>query len=397
MLSLYCRLQILSLTHRRLILEANLNLEYPTATEYLSSQYQSCPKLHSFSWLIENYLHSTMFSLLFPLYSLLHQPSQPPSSRGSYSQPNHVFLSQRIVMEIGTADSFKLAGDGFLRRRLLPLALLIILFTANSAGATDTESESLNSRPLATSIINDGLFKNWNLGVGLTAYRIPDYNGSSHSTNIFTPTPYLSYRGKFVKVTNGKITGTLFSSQRWFLNISADGSPPIKSDKNTARSGMPDLDPVLEVGPAIEYYIFKKPRNSSSLYLDIPLRAGIATDLTDLHSIGWISNPRIKYDVRLSLWKLRFGIGPTYATEAFYDYYYGIKTRYASETRNAYETNSGYGGMRYSFGFSRPINDFRFSGYIRIIDLSGANFRSSTLVESRHPVLAGLSIIWIFY
>jgi len=314
----------------------------------------------------------------------------------SQNQPSPVVFSQRLMMKIGAAEPLRWECSRFLRRLLLPLTLLITLFTANSAGATDIDNESLTNSPLATSINHD-LFKNWTLGVGLTAYRIPDYNGSSHSTNIFTPTPYLSYRGKFVKVTNGRITGTLFSSQRWFLNISADGSPPIKSDKNAARSGMPDLDPVLEVGPAIEYYIFKKSRNFSNLYLDIPLRAGITTDFTHLHSIGWISNPRIKYDVRLAHWKLRFGVGPTYATEVFYDYYYGIKARYASETRNTYETNSGYGGMRYSFGFSRPINDFRFSGYVRIIDLSGANFRSSALVESRQSVLAGLSMIWIFY
>lgn len=238
---------------------------------------------------------------------------------------------------------------------------------------------------------------NWDLGLGVTAYRIPDYNGSNHFTRILSPFPYIAYRGQFVKFSNGKITGTLFSSEHWFLNVSADGSPPINSDDNTARAEMPDLDPVIEVGPALEYYFFKRGSSQPNIYLDIPFRAGIATDLSSAHSIGWLSNPRIKYELHAGQWKLRFGAGPTYATHNFYDYYYGVKLRYETTHRERYAPRSGYGGMRYSFGFSRPINQFRLGGYFRIIDLSGASFRSSPLIETKRSVLAGLTFAWIIY
>ncbi|PCJ21975.1 MAG: hypothetical protein COB04_02015 [Gammaproteobacteria bacterium] len=239
--------------------------------------------------------------------------------------------------------------------------------------------------------------KTWDVGVGFTAYSIPDYHGSKHSTRIFTPHPYLAYHGKFIKLNDGKVSGTLFSSPQWFLNISADGSPPINSDDNPARNGMPDLDPVLEIGPSIEYYFHKKTSDRPKLYLEFPFRAGIATSLSRVDSIGWISNPRLKYEINLQQWKLRFGVGPSFATRAFYNYYYGISTQFATEARAAYKSRGGYGGMRYSVGFRRPINDFLFGGYLRVSDLTGARFKSSPLVETKRSVLAGLSITWIFY
>lgn len=252
---------------------------------------------------------------------------------------------------------------------------------------------------LLTASIGQGQNKhnNWDLGIGLTAYSIPDYYGSKHSTRIFSPFPYIVYQGEYLSLKNGRVSGTLFSSTRWNLSLSADGSPPIKSDKNNARANMPDLDFVGEIGPAIEYYFLDHETKYRKLFLEIPLRNGITTDLKRAQSIGWISNPRVKYHFRLNQWKLRIGLGPSFATKRFYNHYYGVDEAFQTPSRDTYASSGGYGGMRYSFGFSRVFGEFSFGGYLRWIDLSGAAFRQSPLLEDNNSLLAGVSLSWIFY
>jgi hypothetical protein len=46
--------------------------------------------------------------------------------------------------------------------------------------------------------------------------------------------------------------GILFQPERMQMNLSADGGVPVKSDRNSARRGMPNLDPTLQIGPALE-------------------------------------------------------------------------------------------------------------------------------------------------
>ena len=236
----------------------------------------------------------------------------------------------------------------------------------------------------------------WDLGIGLTHFNIPDYNGSDNITTITTPFPYIVYTGKLFRVKDGSVQSVLFSSERLYLGLSGDGTPPVSSDKNTVRSQMPNLDPVLELGPSLEYYLSISNNRQSLLFLELPLRTAIATDLKSTQHIGWVTNPRIKYHFQHGKWRFRLGAGPGFANNNYYQYYYGVSPEFETQTRPAYEAKSGFGGMHYTSGFGWRHKNIYLGGYVRYIDLSNAVFEPSPLVERNHSLLSGVSIAWIF-
>ena len=236
----------------------------------------------------------------------------------------------------------------------------------------------------------------WDLGIGLTHFNIPDYNGSDNITTITTPFPYVVYTGKLFRVKDGSVQSVLFSSERLFFGLSGDATPPVDSDKNTARLQMPDLDPVLEIGPSLEYYFWISENRYRRLFLELPLRAAVATDLKSSQHIGWVTNPRIKYHFQNGKWRFRLGAGPGFANKNYNQYYYGVTPEFETQTRPAYEAESGFGGMHYTTAFGWRHKNVYFGGYIRYIDLSHAVFEPSPLVERNHSLLSGVSIAWIF-
>ena len=90
----------------------------------------------------------------------------------------------------------------------------------------------------------------WELGAGATVLRLPDYRGSDESRGYVYPLPYFVYRGEFLRLDREGLRGVLIESDRVEFDLSLFGSLPVDSSKNLARAGMPDLDPVLEIGPS---------------------------------------------------------------------------------------------------------------------------------------------------
>jgi hypothetical protein len=178
------------------------------------------------------------------------------------------------------------------------------------------------------------------------------------------------------------------------IDISADGTPPVESENNGARKDMPDLDPVLEVGPAVEYHLWKNAQNT--LFLDIPLRYGLASDFKQTKGIGWVSNPRIKYHFRYEQWRFRAGLGPIYASKRHNNYYYGVGEEFSSAYRPSYSPDQGYSGFLYSLGMQKKQGNFKFDAYFRMVDLTGSERGDSPLVQRNNSLLWGSSITWIF-
>src|SRR5204863_7514407 len=114
-----------------------------------------------------------------------------------------------------------------------PLALLAA--AALAAGATPVTRAQ--PKPL------------WELGLGAGALVFNDYRGADTVHAYPVPVPYLVYRGKFLRSDHNGLRGRLFDQDRVGLNLSVNGTTPVRSD--SARHGMPDLRPTLEVGPPL--------------------------------------------------------------------------------------------------------------------------------------------------
>jgi outer membrane protein len=119
------------------------------------------------------------------------------------------------------------------------------------------------SRLLAPSIVPpspaaDDLPK-WELG--LAVQDSADYRGSDTRTTRASPFPYLIYRGERLRIGR-RLQSILFQDRRLRLSLGAPASPPVGSDTNTARRGVPDLDRGGEIGPLVEYHI-TRPRSGA--------------------------------------------------------------------------------------------------------------------------------------
>lgn len=240
----------------------------------------------------------------------------------------------------------------------------------------------------------------WELGAGLSFLSFSDYIGSTERNNLLLPFPYVTYHSTVLDIDRDSLRSRLFDSERLRLELSLSGSIPVDSDDNATRAGMPDLDPIIEVGPSLQYEVYHHDTNNGRVLLELPLRKALASDFRQVEDVGWISNPNIKYSRREyntdGTWSLEATLGPLFGDEQYHEYFYGVDTRYANADRPAYAADGGYGGWRFSVGFSRRVNDLWYGGFVRYIDISGATFADSPLVEQEHSLIGGLAVAWIF-
>lgn len=238
----------------------------------------------------------------------------------------------------------------------------------------------------------------WEIGAGVAAIDFPHYRGSSERKSYLLPIPYVIYRGDFLKIDRARVRGQFFHSDQIELDVSVNGSVPVKN--NGARHGMSDLDPTFEIGPSLEFMLYRTESNQAQVELRLPVRAVIGTDFSRLHSVGWIFQPLLNLDVQNVFdqpgWNLGTAIGPIYTDRRYNQYFYGIDAQYALPDRPAYTAHGGYAGSQYVVALTKRYPAFWASGFVKLDTLHGAAFEDSPLVKTTHYATVGFAIAWIF-
>jgi hypothetical protein len=134
----------------------------------------------------------------------------------------------------------------------------------------------------------------WEAGAGIAVLNFPDYRGSDERHTLVLPFPYLVYNGEFFKSDRESVRGQFYKDDRFDLHLSANGSIPVDSEDNSARRGMPNLDPTLEIGPNLTVTLLRS--ETMHLNLRFPLRVVIATDLRHARDEGWVFQPQVNVD-----------------------------------------------------------------------------------------------------
>lgn len=237
----------------------------------------------------------------------------------------------------------------------------------------------------------------WEVGAGVFPSTYPAYRGSDDQQYYLLPFPYLVYRGEFLRIDREGMRARLFDTDRVEINISVNGAIPVNSDDSDARSGMPDLDPTLEIGPSLNI-VLARPSDSDTLKLKLPVRSVIATDFGSTEQAGWIFNPHLNLDSRdvFGGWNAGLSVGPVFGNRKYHAYYYEVAPEYATPSRPAYSASGGYSGTLVVASLSRRFEHVWMGGFIRYDNLSGAAFDDSPLVETEHSVMGGFAVAWIF-
>jgi outer membrane protein len=263
-------------------------------------------------------------------------------------------------------------------RRWSPLVLLLII--GNTAPAMAREL------PL------------WEAGLGIGALAAPDYRGADEGRTYVLPIPYFVYYGKRWSVGRSGVRGKLFTGARLSFRVSASLGLPADSSRNSARAGMPDLDPTIEIGPSLHIRLDDRDDKNPSVTLRLPLRAVFATDFSHIKSIGWVFLPNVsvRYKNLWPGWNLGISAGPIFATKDYHDYYYSVRPEFATATRPAFAARGGYSGSGVALTLTKRYDGYWVGGFMRYDDLHGAAFEDSPLVRSSHAFLIGIAFSKIF-
>jgi outer membrane scaffolding protein for murein synthesis (MipA/OmpV family) len=241
----------------------------------------------------------------------------------------------------------------------------------------------------------------WELGVGLGLLQMPDYRGSDENRLYLLPYPYVVYRGDILKIEEQRVSGQIFKSDRISLDFSGYGAVPVKSSNNTARAGMPDLDPTFELGPALKIKLWESKADKYKLDLALPVRALFSMDFPSVSREGWVFGPRINFvkDDLIPDTGLNLGIsaGPMFADSGYNAYFYTVEPAYATAERPAYSAGGGYSGSTLTVGLGKEYKQFIFNAFLSTDFLQGAVFENSPLVKRETSFMSGVSVSWIFF
>jgi outer membrane scaffolding protein for murein synthesis (MipA/OmpV family) len=240
----------------------------------------------------------------------------------------------------------------------------------------------------------------WEAGLGVAGLHFPDYRGSSQSRDYALPAPYFVYRGEFVKADRHGLRGTFFQTDRIDLNLSAGASLPVDSSKNRARAGMPDLRPSVELGPTLDFTMWRAADRHAKLDLRLPVRAAVTVE-SDPRFIGGQFFPHVNLDVHSPFgfagWNLGVLAGAVYTDKRYNRYFYDVRPEHATAGRPAYASpGGGFAGTQFLVALSKRYPDYWIGGFARWDSLRGAEFEDSPLVTSKRYFAAGIGIAWIF-
>jgi len=240
----------------------------------------------------------------------------------------------------------------------------------------------------------------WEAGAGLADVDFATYRGSDRYSNYLLPVPYVVYRGKFLQVDREKIRDLLFKRERTELEISVNGTVPVKTHDNPVRTGMPDLDATLELGPSLNLTLLKSDDGSRKLDLRLPLRYAWGSDFSSVRGVGWLFQPHLNLDLKnipgLPEWKLGLLTGPIFADKNYHQYFYGVDPRYATVSRPTYGARGGYAGMQFLVALSKRYPHYWAGGFVKMDNLDGAVIADSPLVRTKTNLSGGVAISWIF-
>ncbi len=279
-------------------------------------------------------------------------------------------------------------------RTFMKLKTLIILWTilALTVQAASASSDA--------GTVTDGESPLWEFGLFNGYARYPHYRGSDEYTDWAFPIPYLIYRGEIFQADREGIRGIFVKTEHLETNVSFFGNPPVDPD-NRAREGMPEIDALIEFGPAAKWF-FSGRRDDTELFLYTALRAATSVDVDDGGGVaheGWHGLVSLNYTNQRPFgkdnWRCGIKAGVDFTDHEYNSLFYDVAPRHATVVRKAFDSGGGYGGLFVSFSAMKRLTDrISLGSFIRWENVDGAVFDDSPLVRDKNNVIFGCALVW---
>ena len=244
----------------------------------------------------------------------------------------------------------------------------------------------------------------YEIGAGVFHAQFPHYPGSKEKRAVTLPFPTFVYRGRYIRAKRDEgLRGKFLDTKRLEIDISMDGTLPSENKDTPIREGMPELDTLIEVGPALIYHI-NLPKSSNDWKFDfhLALRGAFSTDLKRFDTQGLQLNPFLSIS-KTGFFGKKKGLffasaGLKLASLKWQKFYYEVAPEFATTQRHAYHSQSGFAEASAAvFGFYPVTNDWWiFSGVINSFYKNAAN-RSSPLLEKDDTLSYSIGFYYNFY
>lgn len=245
---------------------------------------------------------------------------------------------------------------------------------------------------LATPVVHAEELPLWELALGGGALQVPEYRGSNDNRQIAFPFIYPVYHGEFLRVDDRGIRGVFYGSERLEVDFSVDANTSVNSDDTSARAGMPDLDPTLQLGPLLQVLLWPDRPSRQVLLLNLPARSVFAIG-DSVEQVGWTASPHVTFYKRVDVfdrrWRLGLSAGLEFGDDDFHDYYYRVNPEFETDTRPTFDAGGGFGGTRFIVTFVSRGEKSWMSFFARYDRLDGATFEDSPLVERNDGLTFG--------
>jgi len=200
----------------------------------------------------------------------------------------------------------------------------------------------------------------WELNITAFGRYGPSYPASEDSQGNFVPLPFPVYRGTFLRIgddTDSPIRGRIFRTDKIKLDIDFDLVFGSESDDIAARTGMPDLDLLLELGPELELQFVDRGWLAADAFLAFQVRGAFSWDGLDPAYEGLVYSPELKFTRKFgdSGREAKLRITPTFATNGYMDYYYAVTPAFATAERPAFAAGGGYLGTEIALSLRIPV------------------------------------------
>ncbi len=273
------------------------------------------------------------------------------------------------------------------KKRMRVLACTLLLLASAHLHAEETADENLPAL--------------WEFRLVAFGQNFPAYPSSAVQNLTILPLPYPVFRGKVLRfgeslddVANTRI----LSRGRVKLSVGLNVSFPEDSDNLSVRTGMPDLDLLIEAGPELKIALKGGPDEDREFKLSLPVRGAVSLDGLDPKSRGFIFNPELEYLVRNILGprnEFRFRVAPAWASSNYMNYFYGVAPEFATPDRPRFDASSGYLNTEFLLGWNRKISDrLEIRASVRLWVNKGAANEASPLYQRDYDRGIRLALFW---
>lgn len=265
---------------------------------------------------------------------------------------------------------------------------------ADASANSSTQQESPQTGPAET---DPPL---WEFGLAAYARFGPAYPASEEWQLNIIPLPYPIYRGKILRMgdhTDNPVRAHLLRRDRVKLDLNFGGNFAANGDDIDARTGMPDLDLLLEVGPELEFQFTPEPFGGK-MFLALQARGAASLDGLNPDWRGMVYSTEFKFERPFQSSEFILRLAPEWASTDYMDFFYGVAPAYAMPERPAYEAGNGYLGTRLSLTLRYAITrKFDIVGGLRFGFYHGAANADSPLFTQQTTSWVMLALIWKFW